>query len=108
MIKSILNFAKQIHSIVCNYTNIILRLSIVFMLSVTVITFTVQYKTAVLEREQDRNRNRINRKKNEIKILTSEYVSLISPFKLKKMCNEYLPSFKEIKYSDKVSVIQFR
>ena len=95
-----IRFLKKINKIVFNNTNISLRISIILMIFIMIMTFAVQYHTTVLQKKQNQIKNDIYQLENEIQILTSEYIALISPYKIKKLTELYLPSFKYLNASD--------
>lgn len=108
MLKLVSQFLRIAKNIADNNPYFVLKISTGIMLSIIILMFVIQYNNTVLDKKQKHMNKVILRIENDIKVLTSEYVSLISPYKLKQLSNIYLPSFENIKISDKVSVKQFK
>jgi len=108
MLKLVSPFLRIAKNIADSNPYFVLKISTGIMLSIIILMFVIQYNNTVLDKKQKHMNKVILRIENDIKVLTSEYVSLISPYKLKQLSNIYLPSFENIKISDKVSVKQFK
>ena len=108
MFYSIRKFLKKIKSVVDTDPVFVLRVSVMLTLLVTVVSFVIQYRSIKLIEKKIRMNDIAIQLENDIKIISSDYISLISPFKLKQLSEMYLPSLRTIKSIDKISVNKFK
>ena len=104
----IIRFLKKIKELINADSTFILKVSFIFMLIIIILTFVTQYNNTMLEKKQKHIGKLIVQLENDIRVVTSDYVSLISPSNLKQLSDFYLPSFRNIKSSDKIRISEFR
>ena len=104
----IIRFLKKIKELINADSTFVLKVSFIFMLMIIILTFVTQYNNTMLEKKQKHIGKLIVQLENDIRVVTSDYVSLISPSNLKQLSDFYLPSFRNIKSSDKIGISEFR